>query len=268
MREISVDKVIGFIKKYLLVDPMFVFRYAIAYFQRDYDINVQVQQKNQTVELILSGKSFIRLGDGEVALIKMIDVHFQKANQQIKDVFKNIIKQYSASSPYILAIPVRYITQSNSNLASISLLRCWLPFKIAYRQFFSKDIAYADAHAFYVSGFFEENLTEYLKTKKLLLVAKKIDNEAFKKNTKVIYSNVEYIDSPSEQAFEEYSNIQNKIDAILATGDKKDIVILAAIGPTSKVLAYDYSKLGVQVLDIGHGMEHLYTGKALDHVLI
>jgi Glycosyltransferase GT-D fold len=261
-------KSVNFIKKYLFIDPQFVFLYARAYFKDDDKIDVKTLSEGETVANITAGKSFIRLGDGEMALIKMIDIHFQKAEKALAKDLKEIVLEYKQESKYILAIPTRYINKTNKELKEIGLFRCWLTLKAAYKIFFPKDIPCADAHAFYVSGFFEDNLTDFLKTKKILVITKKSDSESFKKNTADIYKDVKYIEGPSENAFEKLSDIKMKIDSILEQEKREDIVILVAIGPASKVLAYEYSRLGIQVLDIGHGMEYLYTGKALDHVLV
>ena len=52
---------------------------------------------------------------------------------------------------------------------------------------------------------------------------------------------------PSKNAFEYYEEILDKVKQ-----QKKDKLILIALGPTATVLAYDLSNIGYQALDIGH----------------
>ena len=53
--------------------------------------------------------------------------------------------------------------------------------------------------------------------------------------------------------------------------NEKDFIILAGAGPASKPLAYDLSKEGIQIIDVGHGFEHFYEkdkSKTLNNVLV
>lgn len=57
---------------------------------------------------------------------------------------------------------------------------------------------------------------------------------------------------PSFNAFSKYNDILQAIYDWIAYNDKKKSIILAAVGPTATILAYDISKSGFQILDIGH----------------
>jgi len=61
-------------------------------------------------------------------------------------------------------------------------------------------------------------------------------------------SSIARIICPSVNSFDKYEMIIKETTQIV----KKDSLILIALGPTATILAYDLSKLGYQVLDIGH----------------
>ena len=60
-------------------------------------------------------------------------------------------------------------------------------------------------------------------------------------------NSIQRIICPSENAFDEYDEIFEKI---LEYGKNK--LILLALGPTATVLAYDLYKVGYRAIDIGH----------------
>lgn len=60
-------------------------------------------------------------------------------------------------------------------------------------------------------------------------------------------ANVERILAPAENAFEKYEQIYGVV-----AEQPLDKLILAALGPTATVLAYDLCNLGYQAIDIGH----------------
>jgi hypothetical protein len=269
-----VIKTLKFIKNYFLNDPIFVFIYGFRYFQGNYKVSPKFFTQNEVVENIINKrKSYIRLGDGEVALIKMLSIHFQKADKDLSKKLKNLILKYNENSKYILAIPERYIVKTNRELKEMSnievnMFRCWLPFKIAFEEYFSKKEKYADAHSFYVKGFFENNLSPYLKNKKII-VATNINNINLQKNgLEKVFKEIFWIETKAENSFSEYEKYIKQIESIIDKKDLNDFVLLLSTGPTSKVLAFYFAEKGLQSLDIGHGFEHLYKNTSLEHVLI
>lgn len=69
-----------------------------------------------------------------------------------------------------------------------------------------------------------------------------------------LFSNAKFIGRilcPAKDAFDKLSEIQNKVISVCKNRDNAPLV-LAALGPTATVLAYDLSKEGIQTIDIGH----------------
>lgn len=61
---------------------------------------------------------------------------------------------------------------------------------------------------------------------------------------------VQRVICPSTNAFEKYDAIFNKVKTKAALVD--DVLVLAALGPSATVLAFELSNIGVQTIDIGH----------------
>lgn len=61
---------------------------------------------------------------------------------------------------------------------------------------------------------------------------------------------VQRVICPSTNAFEKYDTIFNKVKAKASVID--DVLVLAALGPSATVLAFELSNIGVQTIDIGH----------------
>jgi hypothetical protein len=269
-----VIKTSKFVKNYFFNDPIFVMKYGIRYFQDSYKISPTFLKQKVIVEKIINqNMSYIRFGDGEVALIKMLSIHFQKSDKFLSKKLKEIIINYNENSKYILARPQRYVFQTNADLKKLSnenvnMFRCWLPFKIAFEQYFPKEIKYADAHSFYVKGFFENNLSEYLKNKNIIIATNINSINKQKTEMEKVFNNIFWIETKAENSFSEYSKYENEINQVLQNKNVSDFVLLLSTGPTSKVLAYHFADMGLQSLDIGHGFEHLYKNTGLDHVLI
>ena len=61
-------------------------------------------------------KNLIRWGDGETNIALGFPNIFQESNQQLKQTLNEIVMNYSEKSPYILALPTKFIDSKNSNL--------------------------------------------------------------------------------------------------------------------------------------------------------
>lgn len=271
---IFILKTVSFIARYILRDPFFMVQYGLAYFKKEYIAGVHVLDSKQTIEKINLNKSYIRFGDGEVALMKMIDIHFQKADKQLALELKKIITEYSDSSVYIVAVPTLYINQSNTALKKIHLFRCWLPFKIAFRQYFPKSMQYADAHMFYKKNSFEKVIAPIIKSKYIVICTNKESITSQKQNVEKYLPVEAWIESASTNSYDQIDDMYKKVISEIEKAKQKefsvyDIVILLSAGPMAKVLAYRISQIGVQCIDVGHGFETLYTSDMrLDKSLI
>ena len=66
--------------------------------------------------LIEKGKSFIRLGDGEIYMINFGSIHYQEYDQGLRDSFLKMIENYSNEAQYILEINQLSMEKTNAEL--------------------------------------------------------------------------------------------------------------------------------------------------------
>ncbi len=274
-----IKKVLKFLKSYLFKDPIFVILYGINYFRNSYKVNPKFYSESEVIEKIKSGYSYIRYGDGEMIIIKGGSIDYQKANQKLGKDLKKTIIDYKKNSKYILAIPERYVLLSNLDLKAknkidsdgreeLNMFRCWLPFKIDFSQYFPKDMYYADAHSFYVSGFFENNFKDYFKNKKVIIVTTQKNIDKQKQNIEKNLNVLSWVPAKSPDPYDDYNKYMREIDKIIKNENKNDIILLLGAGPASKPLAYHYANLDIQSMDVGHGFEYFYQDEGLDSVLM
>jgi len=229
---------------------------------------------NETLSVIIEKKlSVIRFGDGEITLLDEHDLSFQKKNKELAKLLEEIIQ--NKADGLLICIPGIW--------GDISVFE-------PYAQSFIIHHLYRQAHIWKRVLSYKYVYGDAYITRHYLGFINKIDaGETFKKffsiwdNKNVvliegsksrigvgndIFSNtksVERILCPAEDAFSMY-------DAILAEAKKidKNKLVLIALGPTAKVLAYDLFLLGYRVIDIGHiDMEYdMFIRKEIKQVKI
>ena len=77
------------------------------------------------------------------------------------------------------------------------------------------------------------------------------------------------METPSADSYGSYQKIYDDtvkaIDLIKGkVASKKDIALIFSVGPASKQLVYEFSKVGYSGYDIGKGFEALYTDESLE----
>lgn len=261
-------KLLFFFIRYTTHDPLFVLYYAAAYFRQKYLVTISFFSTDELAGHIKQGKSIIRIGDGEIGLLHGRDISYQRADKELVWYLRKSIEDYNKKSPYILAIPV-FAGYTNEELKKKNVFTCWLPLKIEFKRIFNKNTVYADAHFFYYKNNFEKYLESYLKTKKLIINTAEENIQTQRATIDRLFTVLEWIPSQSPEPFELFNQTKKKIDATLAEyrGARSDIILILGSGPMSKALAYEYSRRGIQSLDVGRGFEHIYNSNNFEHFI-
>ncbi len=259
-------KAARFIRRYLFRHPIYVLVYGIFYLRSQCIANVQLYDRDEVAQAIRQGKSIIRFGDGEINLFLNINNHYQKYTPALAQSLKNIILSNSFEAQYVLAVP-RFLNWSNVELKKINRKNLWLPFKVFYSLMFKKNLPYIDAHCFYYDNYFETVIAPALPTAPVVILTNKQTIESLRQNKELPWSTIRYIECPECDAFEQKIVIENQLDAELATLSMPP-VILIALGPVGKCLAFTYSHKGYQCIDIGRGIERIYTDVSLEQFAI
>ena len=126
-------KVVAFITRNIK-NPQFLFLYSLYFFQKEFRVRVSFFSNDEVIALVTSGKSLLRLGDGEIGLLNdrgiIGTVFLQKSLPVLKQGIYRIITGYTKNSPYVIALPKKYASYSNEELRMEGKLRSWLPFKV------------------------------------------------------------------------------------------------------------------------------------------
>ncbi len=254
------------IKRYLFRDTAYLLLYTYRYFQNNHHNNCKFYTEQEFVHLIETGKSIIRLGDGEIGLLHFLPIRYQVYSDTIRNNLKKIITDYKDNSNYILMIPY-FVNSTNTELKKTNQFRVYRQLKITYELLFNKSAIYYDQLAFYKDGYFKKLILPYIQIKKVIIVTNAENKEKIIKS-KLSSKEYLYVVCENENTYESRIKIQSDIiDIINKTGlPKKNFVILMSAG-LSKTIIYDMCNKGYQLLDIGKGLESYYIGKSLEYGL-
>jgi len=258
-------RIVRYIKLHLFRDPRYFFSCVVQYLNPRFELKVSYYSNKEVAKFVEAGKSLIRFGDGEIYLLNHGDIAFEHSVPELRALMNKIIKEYSMSASYVLGLNKIPLQMTNKKLKQKGLLSCWLPSKIYFNLYFNKKATYADAAMFYFRETIPNYFEDYLKTKHVIFVSNKQNCERFIVNNQIQFEHNQVVETPETGAFSEYKNIKTEVMFLVEKFGKDNSVVLAAFGPASKVLAYELSKSGVQVLDVGQGITAAYT--STDHSL-
>lgn len=260
------NRIINFLKRYLLKHPIYVITYICTYYLNGFAFDEHFYTKEEIKNLILNGKSIIRLGDGEINLLLDLKNHYHKFSPKLKNMMREIILGYSSDSTYILSIP-KFINFRNEELKKIGKLNVWMPLKAMFFLIFPKKVSYMDAHNFYYDNYFEEVIAPIIKDKKVILITKKETIEKERNSNLVPWKYVSFIETPEENAIDSYEEIKKSLDKELLNSKKEEVILLVAMGPIGKYLIFEYGNMGYQGIDIGVAIENIFTGKSIQYLI-
>jgi hypothetical protein len=259
-----------FVKNYSK-HPIYLCAYGYYLFQGSFIAGTKFLNQEEFVREIKKGRSFLRLNEGEMHLINGGKIHYQIYEKNLEKSFRELIRNYSDNAPYIIGLAKVYVNETNAQAKidpkkGIAHLYTWMPIKVMFRIAFPKKAKYGDAHAFYYDNFFQENLEEYLLDKHLVVISNEDNINSFKNNKNIPFTTVSFVETPKENSYSSYKKIMSDIEDVLAFIPKSEIpVLLVSTGPTSKQIVYEFAKKGQQSLDIGRGLDFLYSGESIEY---
>jgi glycosyltransferase family protein len=220
-----------------------------------YSQKLKILNTDETLSLIENEKiSFLRFGDGEIALINGESIPFQEYDKKLSKELKKLLKTdeegLKIGIPYYYMNPldtlngfVKSFALSLANQRKFLCKRC------------SKDITYIDTAITQVYQTYSDyNFEDYYRRMQKLLEGKDVtivcgdgvlDRLEYKAYD--VCKSVEFIYAPSMNAYSQYKKI---LKEVLHT--KNNRLICIVLGPTAKVLVYGLYKKGYQAWDMGH----------------
>ncbi len=206
-------------------------------------------------ELISKKTSIARFGDGEINLIRGQDIPFQQSSSKLQQRLIEILS--SAQEHTLIAIPkIAFeiddaITSENKNFwhkKGKRFKKSILPFLRADWQYGAAEVSLA--YSYYENYDFAQYFADFRKLwqdRDIVIITGKTVFDKLDHNIFDNAQSVEFIYGPNHNAFENYEQILSQAKQI----DKHKLII-AILGPTATVLAYDLGNLGFQALDLGH----------------
>ena len=253
---------IQFLKRYIFTSPRYAVAYLLIFWQKNFRFQTPFLSEKDLVEKIKNGKSINRLGDGEINLMIGQKNHYQTFSPVLQKSMFDIVESYDKESSYILSVP-RFINYTNRELRDIGKFYVWLPLKAVFWLYFKKTVPYLDAHAFYYDGYFERTIGPVLLDKHIILITRQDTIDKQKNNARIPWSRISYLATPAEEALDSSASIKQQIDQLLIATEIEQTVLLFAMGPVGKYLAYQYAQKGVQSLDVGKVAELMYTNESI-----
>lgn len=219
-----------------------------------------IKSADETLDKILRDKcSLSRFGDGEFGVMNGSRIHFQNRSPELAQRLKEVIK--SDIPELLIGLPDCFGSLDNYMPSVDNFWGEWMSQKreMVY--------SYLDMRRAYYNSFFSRPYIIFKKTEEHY----KNCGEYFEKIRKVwagrdvvicegvgtrfgmfndLLSGAKSISRilcPARSAFDKYDQILAVFDSV-----DKDRPVLAALGPTATVLAYDLCRKGYQAIDIGH----------------
>lgn len=198
--------------------------------------------------------SFLRYGDGEIAIINGESIPFQEYDEKLAKRLKQLLR--ADKDGLCIGIPYYYMHPDKNLNDFVSAFAKTLAKQRKFLcRYCSKEITYIDTAITQVYQTYKKyDFRDYYKRMQNLLkdrditvicgegVLDRLEYKAFD-----VCNSVVYVNAPSMNAYADYEKI---LKAALQT-DKKRLVC-AVLGPTAKVLVYDLYKKGYQAWDMGH----------------
>ena len=221
------------------------------------DIKIpQIKNNDETIaELKNTNKSIIRFGDGEFGLMEGNAAVFQEYEPELAKKMKEIFKD--GDDNLMIGIPAPYYDYPiNLNKKSKNFILNWFPkWHKIIEKYYNYDRIYYSTHISQVHPVYEDydfekhysNLRAIWDNKKVAIIT---GDRVFNNIEYNVFDNaydITYIYGPTENAYCEIDNLKPQIIAV-----PKDTILIFALGPAGKLLAYDMYHQGYRVLDIGH----------------
>jgi len=198
--------------------------------------------------------SFVRIGKGEIGLMRGETLPEQRYDRQLARRLKEILQ--NGEKGLLVGIPYYYIYPQRNLLPSVAVhaqsiapqRRFLLKYSLKARHYIDSGIT--QAYHIYDEYDFDRHFSmaeKLLKNRNVVVICGEGVWDRLQYNLLNVCNSVEYQYAPGTEAFAQYDQILKRAQTI-----NKEYLILVALGPTAKPLVYDLYKGGYQVWDIGH----------------
>ena len=207
------------------------------------------------ITLLSCPKSFCRFGDGEIEIMQGKSIPFQKYDKRLADIMLTILSDFETD----MYVGINYNYFHSSKMLNDYNRKFYLLDARKYRHFLLDNCT---SKRTYIAAAFNQ----------LYMVSNELDYDAYYNKIRLLFKNrnlaifvgkgilskYKYdvfdtcnskviIEGPSKDSFTEYDKLLQQ-----AKSYEKDTILCFILGPTSKALVYELTKLGYTAWDIGH----------------
>lgn len=198
--------------------------------------------------------SFLRYGDGEIAIMNGVGIPFQEQNEKLAERLRELLtiqeEGLRIGIPYYYMHPINYLNSFVRNFTySLGKQRKFLMANCSKTNHYI-DTCLTQVYQTYADYDFESYYTRMqrlLSGKAVTVICGEGVLDKLQYQALEVCSSVEYVYGSSMNAYSQYDNLLERAKKI-----DKNRLVLVILGPTAKVLVYDLHKSGYTAWDIGH----------------
>jgi hypothetical protein len=215
---------------------------------------------NQTLDYLINNKcSLARFNDGEFDMILGFGIYppdsdwSQKYSRKLSNEMINVLSSESDKILVAVTPPWYFLQSGHSDNKGDFIESMWIQIRAVLHGYLRVGQKYGDCRLFVPScspSFNWEKLRSYLSDKDVIIAT---GNTKAVENYKLGERNF-YVECGKVNAFQKKDIIKSDILACIETNmlDVENVIVLASLGPTAGLLAYDLLDDGVTVWDTGH----------------
>ncbi len=222
-----------------------------------FGVRARVLTPDKTADAVISGRSLIRLGDGELRILRGLSIGFEEPHAelireltQIKDDFSRMGNE----CPYLLCVPRKFMNASALSLAKKrSYVSSWAEARLYFKKNFSRSVTYGDAFIFSKDYTAEsDRILASLSRRAIVFVHN--SEGCFYDFARRHGGDVHFVRCPERSAYEKIDEIESEIYSLTEkNGYTPDgVSLIVSAGPCAKPLVHRACKRGYHAIDAGH----------------
>lgn len=217
-----------------------------------------ILDEKETIDYLLrTKKSLIRLGDGELLIIRGSSIHYQKYEKQLATTLQNIIEKYNKDSNYLLALPKQALDHNitkyifHGQFKKIYLV--FFTFRYVYNKYLDNNLnIYGDSFVFCKKNEFYYSIL-WREKKNVVFIHNSSKYFDIFKNMYGSNKNCYFVEISSHNCYSKINDIEKQIIDILEKLNLSNTIVLISAGPTAKELIIRINNhYLVQCIDTGH----------------
>lgn len=225
------------------------------YLSGGYENKLHILNTEETLKALENEKfSFLRFGDGEIAIANGQGIPFQEKNEDLAKRLHELLtvqeNGLKIGIPYYYMHPVHNLNPFVQNFTyALSKQRKFLIANCRKENSYI-DTCLTQVYQTYAEYDFEkyyQRMQNLLQGKDVTVICGEGVLDKLQYQALDVCNSVEYLYGPSMNAYSEYDKLLEQAKKI-----EKNRLILIILGPTAKVLVYDLYKSGYTAWDMGH----------------